>query len=71
MTSFWKVTSNGMELLEGSVIHLHDMYDDFFLLMCGYLNARTASRNYYSDLSDDIEELVCVQGNRDLFPISG
>ena len=35
----------GLELLEQCILDLHDSFDDFHILLCGGLNARTASGN--------------------------
>ena len=46
-----------MELIEKCVTDLHDVTDDFSLLLCGDLNARTASENY-NQVQDDCEDVL-------------
>ena len=41
--------------LKKCVLDLHDIPDDFYLLLCGDLNARTASENY-NQIQDDYED---------------
>ena len=41
-----------------SVLDLHDKTDNFYLLLCGDLNARTASENY-NQVQDDYEDVLC------------
>ena len=36
---------------------LHDQTDDFYLLLCGDLNAGTASENY-NQVQDDYEDVL-------------
>ena len=50
-----------MEIIEKCVMDLHDKTDDFYLLLCGDLNARTASENYkrvQNDYEDVLSEVV-------------
>ena len=58
-SNYWKVTQHGygMELIEKCVMDLHDVTDDFTLLLCGDLNARTASENY-NQVQDDCEDVL-------------
>ena len=58
-SSYWKLTPHGygMEIIEKCVMDLHDKTDDFYLLLCGDLNARTASENY-SQVQDDYEDVL-------------
>ena len=46
-----------MEIIEKCVLDLHDKTDDFYLLLCGDLNARTASENY-NQVQDDYEDVL-------------
>ena len=57
--SYWKLTPHGygMEIIEKCVMDLHDKTDDFYLLLCGDLNARTASENY-NQVQDDYEDVL-------------
>ena len=50
---FWKYHQNGygMEVLEQCLLDLQDGYDDFYLMLTGDFNARTANNNY--SISDD------------------
>jgi hypothetical protein len=54
---FWKTTQNGYghELIEVCIMNLYCKYQDFFLLLCGDLNSRTAEHNYTETIipSDD------------------
>ena len=58
-SNYWKVTQHGygVELIEKCVMDLHDVTDDFSLLLCGDLNARTASENY-NHVQDDCEDVL-------------
>ena len=58
-SNYWKVTQHGygMEVIEKCVMDLHDVTDDFSLLLCGDLNARTASENY-NQVQDDWEDVL-------------
>ena len=58
-SNYSKVTQHGygVELFEKCVMDLHDVTDDFSLLLCGYLNARTASENYNQG-QDDCEDIL-------------
>ena len=49
----------GMETTQQCVTDLHDITDDFYLLLCGDLNARTASE-YYNQVQGNYNQ---VQGN--------
>ena len=55
---YWKVTQHGygVELKEKCAMDLRDVTDDFSLLLCGDLNARTASENY-NKVQDDCEDV--------------
>ena len=59
-SSYWKQTplGYGMEIIEKCVMDLHDKTNDFYLLLCGDLNARTASENY-NQVQDDYEDVLC------------
>ena len=66
-SNYWKVTQHGcgVEITEKYVMDLQQVTDDFSLLLCGDLNARTASENY-NQVQDDCEDVfaqVC-----DCFP---
>ena len=41
---------------------LHDKTDNFYLLLCGDLNARTASENY-NPVQDDYEDVLSTVVN--------
>ena len=58
-SSYWKQTPHGygMEIIEKCVMDLHDKTDDFYLLLCGDLNARTASENS-NQVQDDYEDVL-------------
>ena len=58
-SNYWKATQHGygVELIEKCVMDLHDVTDDFSLLLCGDLNARTASENY-NQVQDDCEDVL-------------
>ena len=53
------LNSYGTEIIEQCVMDLHDITDDFYLLLCGDLNARTASE-YYNQVQGNYNQ---VQGN--------
>ena len=67
--NFGKITQNGygIELLEKCVMDIHNTHDDFHVLVCGDLNARTASKNYTASLFED-DEQFCRQNQSALFP---
>lgn len=56
-SKFWQTSKHGfgIELLEKTLLDLHEKYDNFQFLICGDLNARTASRNVLLHSEDDIE----------------
>ena len=59
---FWGKTQNGyaMDLLEKCIMDLYEAMDDFYLMICGDFNARTASKNCNYWSSDDMEPFdVC------------
>ena len=58
-SNYWKVTQHGygVELIEKCLMDPHDVTDDFSLLLCGDLNARTASENY-NQVQDDCEDVL-------------
>ena len=58
-SNYRKVTQHGygVELIEKCVLDLHVVTDDFSLLLCGDLNARTASENY-NQVQDDCEDVL-------------
>ena len=66
-SSYWKQTPHGygMEIIEKCVMDLHDKTDNFYLLLCGDLNARTASENY-SQVQDDYEDVLSKVVNSSL-----
>ena len=57
-SSYWKLTPHGygMEIIEKCVMDLNNKTDDFYVLLCGDLNARTASENY-NQVQDDYDVL--------------
>ena len=58
-SSFWKLAlhSCGMETTEQCVMDVHDITDDFYLLLCGDLNAQTASENY-NQVQDNYKDVL-------------
>ena len=60
-SSYWQYChqSYGIEIIEQCVLDLNDTYDDFHLLLCGDLNARTASENTKS-IDDDLDDMLSV-----------
>ena len=57
--SYWKQTPHGygMEITEKCVNDLHNITDNFCLLLCGDLNAWTASENY-NQVHDYYEDVL-------------
>ena len=66
-SSYWKQTplAYGLEIIEKCVMDLHDKTDEFYLLLCGDLNARTASENY-NQVQDDYEDVLSKVVNSSL-----
>ena len=58
-SNYWKNSQfgYGIELLEQCILDLYDSFDDFHVLLCGDLNARTASENYTS-VSVELEDVL-------------
>ena len=58
-SSCWKLTphSYGMETTQQCVMDLHDITDNFYLRLCGDLNAQTASENY-NQVQDNYEDVL-------------
>ena len=53
-SKYWKNEAHGygIEVLENCLADLKDKYQDFSIMICGDLNARTAETNYCPDKSD-------------------
>ena len=66
-SSFWLSATNGygMELLDKCIMDLHDRFDDFQVLLCGDMNARTADKNYsgHSLETEGIEDVINVNNS--------
>jgi len=65
-SKYWQSTHHGygVELLDKCILDLSGEYEDFHLIICGDLNARTASDNHtYSSVDDD-----CFTQNETDFP---
>ena len=66
---YWKNCQYGfgLKLLEQCILDLYDSFDDFHILLCDDLNARTASENY-TGIPEYFQEImfqafvVCVCG---------
>ena len=58
-SSCWKLTPHSyhMETTEQCVMDVNDITDDFYLLLRGDLNARTASKNY-NQVQDNEEDVL-------------
>ena len=58
-SSCWKLTPHSyrMETTEQCVMDVHDITDDFYLLLRGDLNAQTASKNY-NQVQDNDEDVL-------------
>ena len=74
-SKFWNVTNNGygQEILEQCIVDLYQNFDDFHLIICGDLNARTAKENYTrnepflcDDESDDNDDVTSVRNSDDI-----
>jgi hypothetical protein len=59
-SKFWQNTEHGfgIELVEKTMLDLYDKYTDFHFLICGDLNARTASRNYIPISDDNLDDFT-------------
>ena len=66
-SAYWKNCRYGIgiDLLEQCILDLHDSFDDFHILLCGDLNARTASENY-TGIAEDFQDIM-LQANS-IFP---
>ena len=66
-SAYWKNCryGTGIDLLEQCILDLHDSFDDFHILLCGNLNARTASENY-TGIAEDFQDIM-LQANS-IFP---
>ena len=66
-SAYWKNCwyGIGIDLLEQCILDLHDSFDDFHILLCGDLNARTASENY-TGIAEDFQDIM-LQANS-IFP---
>ena len=66
-SNFWKTTQNGfgLELIEKCVLDLYDKRDDFYLILCGDLNARTGSKNC-KKVNDNFDDTLTEEG--EIFP---
>ena len=66
-SAYWKNCryGTGIDLLEQCILDLHDSFDDFHILLCGDLNARTASENY-TGIAEDFQDIM-LQANS-IFP---
>ena len=58
-SDFWKTHQEtfGMEVIEQCILDLQSTHGDFFLMITGDLNARTACSNYSAVSDDDFENL--------------
>lgn len=66
-SSFWTSAQHGygVEMIEQCILDLYGECDDFHVLLCGDLNARTASSNC-SKILDDLDSITDEQS--DFFP---
>jgi hypothetical protein len=66
-SEFWKTKQGvfGMEILEQCILDLQSVYDDFFLVLTGDFNARTACNNYSTNYdNEDFERLhLCTDSD--------
>ena len=73
-SKFWNVTNNGygLEILEQCIVDLYQNLDEFYLIICGDLNARTGKENYiindpflFDKENDDKDELIFERNSDD------
>jgi hypothetical protein len=58
-SKFWQTGENGhgIDVLENVVMALHEKCKDFSIILCGDINARTASNNFSISFLDDFDKM--------------